>query len=107
MPATGVAGTAPSQAVDVCASGTYVFVAWQDGRVGLADVYVQASIDGGRTFMAHERRVDSDAELLEMLELCVMDTENVALEAKDEEKSYLNESAEILRAIISVSGGKA
>ena len=57
----GIAGTAPSQAVDVSASGGNVFVAWQDGRVGRADIYVQASIDGGRTFMPHERRIDTDA----------------------------------------------
>ncbi len=57
----GIAGTAPSQAVDVCASGNNVFVAWQDGRIGLADIYVQASIDRGTTFMPHERRVDTDA----------------------------------------------
>ena len=57
----GVAGTGPSQAVDVCASGSDVFVAWQDGRDGLADIYIQASIDGGRTFMPHERRLDTDS----------------------------------------------
>lgn len=57
----GAPGVAPSQGVDVGASGSNVFVTWQDGRDGRADIYVQASIDFGRTFMSRDTRVDTDA----------------------------------------------
>ena len=57
---TGTAGVSPSQEVDIAASGSNVFVVWQDGRDGNTDIRLQASIDGGRVFMPHDVRVDTD-----------------------------------------------
>lgn len=56
----GGAGLYPSQAVDVAAAGASVYVVWQDGRDGNADIRFQASVDAGLHFLPHDRRVDTD-----------------------------------------------
>ncbi|MEM7204167.1 MAG: sialidase family protein [Planctomycetota bacterium] len=47
-------------APDLAAAGTSVFVAWEDFREGIADVYCSSSLDGGTSWLP-PRRLDTDA----------------------------------------------
>lgn len=55
-----VEGTAMSLGPQVVAAGDRVVVAWFDGRNGAYDIFVQASADGGRTWLESPTRVDDD-----------------------------------------------
>lgn len=57
---SGAPGKAFSLNPVISAEGEYVFVAWRDLRNRLYDVYFNSSADGGRTWLAADRRVDSD-----------------------------------------------
>src|SRR2546425_948717 len=53
-------GTAMSLGPRIAADGQDVYVTWFDGRDGAYDIYVQASHDGGATWMEAPVRVDED-----------------------------------------------
>jgi hypothetical protein len=52
------AGTGTCNAPRVCGDTANVFVVWEDTRSGLPDLYYQASLDGGATWMPAEVRLD-------------------------------------------------
>jgi hypothetical protein len=47
---------------DVCCDGLEVYVAWADDRVGARGTYLNASFDGGTTWLPAERRIGPNAE---------------------------------------------
>ena len=53
-------GVTPCGGANVAASGSDVYVVWQDGCNGLPDIYLRASTDSGATF-GPEVRLDTDA----------------------------------------------
>jgi hypothetical protein len=55
-----VEGDAMSLAPAIVAVEEDVYVAWFDSREGAYDIYVQASTDGGETWLAEPTRVDTD-----------------------------------------------
>lgn len=55
-------GAAMSLAPTVVASGEDVYVAWFDSRDGAYDIFVQASRDGGESWLDAPTRVDTDEE---------------------------------------------
>lgn len=57
-----VDGAAMSLAPRVVAVGDDVYVVWFDNRDGAYDIYLQASHDGGATWLEEATRVDSDGE---------------------------------------------
>jgi hypothetical protein len=57
---TDAAGAAVSSNAVVAGSGDVVFVGWIDQRAGFHDVYLNASLDGGTTWMAADVRLDTD-----------------------------------------------
>jgi hypothetical protein len=57
---TDAAGAAPSSNAVVAGSGDVVFVGWIDQRGGIHDVYLNASLDAGATWMASDVRLDTD-----------------------------------------------
>ena len=57
-----LAGAADSECPRIRVEGSNIYVAWGDFRGGLAqDIYFNASSDGGRTWLAADRRLDTDA----------------------------------------------
>lgn len=46
---------------DLCCAGDAVYAVWQDSRNGLSDIYFSRSLDGGQTWEATDRRLDTDA----------------------------------------------
>lgn len=44
----------------LAASGSSVYVAWQDKRNGKADIYFNCSLDGGVRWLRNDRRLDTD-----------------------------------------------
>jgi len=53
-------GVTRSEFAEVCCSGEFVYTAWQDMRHGAFDVYFNRSTDGGQTWEASDRRLDTD-----------------------------------------------
>lgn len=53
-------GEAMSLGPRVVAAGDAAYVAWFDNRDGAYDIYVQATADGGATWLAEPTRVDTD-----------------------------------------------
>jgi hypothetical protein len=54
------AGFATSSAVRLAAHGDSVFVVWHDDRAGPNDIRFNRSLDGGRSWMALDQRIDTD-----------------------------------------------
>ncbi len=52
-------GLAQSSFPQIAASGSSVYVAWQEERNGIEDVYFNRSLDGGRTWMPADLQLDS------------------------------------------------
>ncbi|HUP58735.1 MAG TPA: hypothetical protein VM598_14850, partial [Bdellovibrionota bacterium] len=55
-----------SDSPSISASGSNVFVAWRDERNGNGDVFFRASISGGESWLADDKRIDSDAGAAEV-----------------------------------------
>jgi hypothetical protein len=51
-------GVGTCSAPVVCGDGANLFVVWEDTRNGLSDVFYQASLDGGVSWMAADARMD-------------------------------------------------
>lgn len=58
---TDPAGDGYSWLPRVACSGSHVYVVWHDERDGAADVRFNRSLDGGVTWLASDRRLDTDA----------------------------------------------
>jgi hypothetical protein len=54
------AGTAVSMTPDLASDQGYVYAVWSDGRSGASDVRLNASSDGGATWLASDVRIDTD-----------------------------------------------
>lgn len=52
-------GSALSQSPQIASSGSSVYVAWEDWRNGLRDIYFNRSLDGGATWLATDVRLDT------------------------------------------------
>ena len=53
------AGTTHARGVVIASSGSSVYVAWEDDRNGVADVYFNRSLDGGATWLGVDVRLDA------------------------------------------------
>ena len=53
-------GAGRSLFTKTCCDGKHVYVAWEDDRDGQFDVYFNHSADGGLTWQANDRRLDTD-----------------------------------------------
>jgi hypothetical protein len=58
---TDAAGSASSGDQSMACSGLNVFISWSDTRNGSNDIYFNRSADGGATWGAADRRLDTDA----------------------------------------------
>jgi hypothetical protein len=56
---TDTPGSALSLYPAVCCNGNNIYAAWYDGRNGNQDIYFNRSIDGGRSWLAQDIRLDS------------------------------------------------
>ena len=57
---TDPAGAANSHSPQIAASGTAVYVTWQELRNGSGDIYFNRSLDGGATWLSSDVRIDTD-----------------------------------------------
>ena len=57
---TDLPGAALSVVPQLCVDGSRVYVVWYDRRNGAMDVYFNRSLDGGRTWLLRDVRLDTD-----------------------------------------------
>jgi hypothetical protein len=55
------AATAEARYQSLCCSGSRVYCAWEDDRNTKRDIFFQYSVDGGVTWQATDKRLDTDA----------------------------------------------
>ena len=50
---------APSDAPQIAASGSSVYVVWEDQRTRFDDIFINRSTDGGASWLGSDRRLDT------------------------------------------------